>query len=251
MVSLNKILKEVFELSEKEATTYIKLLELGKATTQRLSEVTSISRITLYDILNRLISKGLSGYTIINKVKHFYVVSPKDLLKIVNEKEEKIKSVMDILKARENIVGKKPKVVIFEGRENIDLINDDVLLNAKQILVYGTSKILTRLKYKAISFIKKRLTKKIMWKGVTDSGVIGNIPFKDKSYWKYTNLRINESLKNMSTWNYIYSNKVGIISLHGDNITGIIIEDKNVYETHKVLFDMLWKGSKGLKQNNK
>ena len=78
-------LKEI-GLNEKEAIVYIALLKLGKSSTQIISKETGINRISLYDILNYLIEKGFANLIIENKIKHFFAISPKNILNKIKKK---------------------------------------------------------------------------------------------------------------------------------------------------------------------
>ena len=237
-------LKEIFGLTDKEAIVYVKLLETGQATTKRLSEITGIARTTLYDVLKSLMAKGMAGEIEIDKVKYFYAVSPEVLLKKLREKQKAFSEILPELKKREKIIGKKPQLRVFEGRKGIDIIHEDVL-KAKQIIAFGSFKILSKIaKWQTINFLKRRLSRRIKWKGVTDSSIKKAYFYNDPKYRKLTRLRIDDSLAEMPTWNYIYSNKVAILSVKKENFIGIIIEDEAINKSYKIIFEKIWKNAK-------
>ncbi|MDO8740539.1 MAG: helix-turn-helix domain-containing protein [Candidatus Woesearchaeota archaeon] len=241
-------MEEIFKelgLSDKEIKAYLKLLELGQATTQRLSEVTAINRITLYDILRYLIEKGFVGYTIIDKVKYFYATPPRNVLNMLKEKERKFVSILPELESKMEIIGKRPTFQLFEGKEGINTVNEDVLREKNEILAYGSSQIINKIiKYQAIDFMKKRIKNKIKWKGISDSGFKEHIFFEKPEYKKITVLKVDDSFKNIGTWNYIYNNKIAILSFNKENFVGIIIEDETINKTAKLIFEKLWKQAK-------
>jgi len=45
--------------------------------------------------------------------------------------------------------------------------------------------------------------------------------------------------KKLKTAMYLYNGKIAMVSLEKEPI-GIIIDEKNFYETHQMMFDMLW-----------
>ena len=236
-----EILQRLFGLSEKEAVVYLKLLELGEASIQRISEVTGINRFTLYDILEYLIKKGLAGVTIKEKIKHFYVIEPKELLKRIKKTEKDFSSIVPQLEKKKAVIGKRPKLMLFEGKKGIDSVNEDVL-KSKEILAYGSFDIPNKmLKWQTVDFLKKRLKLGIKWRGITDSSIKKAYFYKDPAYKKLTKLKIDDSLKKMSTWTYIYDDKIAILSFKKENFVGIIIKDEAISMTHHIIFEKLWK----------
>ena len=133
-------------------------------------------------------------------------------LKRVKESEKEFSFVVSELEKRRAIIGKKPNLILFEGKKGIDAVNEDVLREAKEILAYGSSELITILEWQSLDFLKKRLKLGIRWMGITDSRIKQQSFYKDQKYQKLTKLRIDDSLKEMPTWTYIYSNKVAILS---------------------------------------
>jgi HTH-type transcriptional regulator, sugar sensing transcriptional regulator len=239
---------EGWGLSPKEIKTYIALLELGEATTVRLSEIININRTTLYDILNSLIDKGIVGATVKEKVKYFYASKPQALLEILKEKEETVKKVIPILTQKMRIIGKRPKIELYEGLKGIDSIHEDVLSNAKEILAFGSYAITGKVaEYQSLDFRKKRITKKIPITAITDKSAIEIEMLKQKNYNKMTKIYIDESLSKIHTWTYIYGNKVATLSFEKEQFFGFIIESNSVAEKERLLFNKILKSARRLK----
>jgi len=239
-------LKEIFNLSNKESVIYIKLLELKQTTIRRLSEVTNITRTTIYDIISNLIKKGFVGQTKIEKVKQYYAVEPERLLQLIKEKEREFTLIIPSLKSKRGIIGKKPEIKLFEGKRGIDIIHEDIL-HTKNILAYGSFKMMEKMiKWQTIDFIKKRLKLKIKWKGITDSSIKKAYFYKDQKYQKLTELKIDENFAKTETWNYIYENKIAILSFKKETFIGIIIEDNAINKANKIIFNKMWNQTKPL-----
>jgi len=239
-----EVLQKAFNLSEKESICYLKLLELGESSVQRISKETGINRITLYDILNALIKKGIAGTIIKEKVKHFYSVEPKELLSRLKEDEKEFSSIVPELERKKAVLGEKPQILLFEGKKGIDTVNNDVL-KTKEIRAYGSFEIPKKmLEWQTINFLKKRLDLEIKWKGVTDSSIKANPLYMSEKYRRLTELKIDDSLKDIGTWTYIYNNKVAVLSFNKENFVGIIIEDEALNKTQRLIFDKLWKQAK-------
>ncbi|UZE93617.1 MAG: hypothetical protein IB618_02480 [Candidatus Pacearchaeota archaeon] len=241
------ILKEV-GLNDKEIKVYLRLLELGQSPILRLAEITGINRTSLYDILEALLKKGIVGYTIIEHIKQFYASDPKILLEQLKEKEKKLQQILPKLKEKQKIIGKKPLVEFYEGKKGIDVVHLDVLKEKQEILAYGSFTIINKLlQYQGIDFRKKRISKKIKLRGISDSSILDIKMWKKPAYRRLTQVRILEELKELPTWTHIYSDKVAILSFQKENFIGIIIHDKAVNLTQRFIFEQFWKKAKSIK----
>ena len=243
-MDINGVLQEL-GLTDKEINTYLKLIELGKTSVQRLSEITGINRVTLYSILESLIKKGMAGSTIIESSKHFYTIDPDKILEQLEERKKRFKEIIPILKEKIQTIGLKPEVQFYEGVKGIIAVESDVLNTKKEFFAYGSFDIYNKiLKYTGISFRKKRIAKKLKVTAITDSSAVHHELFEKEEYQKYSKLIILESLRNMPSWTYIYNNKVAIISFEKENPNIIVIDSKPVYEKEKMVFELLWKIAK-------
>lgn len=88
-----KILQN-FGLTESEVKLYIKLLQTGESTANDLSKKTNTNRTFTYDRLKKLIELGLISYIVKDNKKYFRSTKPKNLLEILKEREEQIKSIL-------------------------------------------------------------------------------------------------------------------------------------------------------------
>ena len=73
-------------LSDGEIKVYSTLSDLGRCTISSLHEKVGFQRRSLYDILTRLIEKGLITYVIENKKKFFQISHPTKILGYIEEK---------------------------------------------------------------------------------------------------------------------------------------------------------------------
>ncbi|MFB6246313.1 MAG: TrmB family transcriptional regulator [Candidatus Pacearchaeota archaeon] len=136
-----KALKK-FGLSDKEAETYIACLNLGTAKASVISLKSNIPRTLTYDILERLIESGLVSYSIKGGKKYFSANSPKELKRILEEKEEAVDSVLpELEKLQKEKESKKPIVEIYEGIEGMKTVMDNILRSGvSDFYAYGSSR---------------------------------------------------------------------------------------------------------------
>jgi len=77
-------------LTEGEAKVYLALSELGSSTVGPIVKKSKVAYSNIYDILNRLIDKGIVSFIIKNKTKYFQAAPPVNLLKYLENKEKEI-----------------------------------------------------------------------------------------------------------------------------------------------------------------
>lgn len=126
-----------FGLEEQEVKTYLALLDLNEATATKLAERTGIGRVNMYQIVNRLIDKGLVSYVIKNNVKYFSAADPETLLKDLQEKEHELKKILPELKKRQQLKISETKVEIYRGKEGIKTILKMILRDKKDYFMLG------------------------------------------------------------------------------------------------------------------
>src|SRR3989344_475286 len=77
-------------LTDGEIKIYLALLELGSTSTGKLTKKSGISGSKVYEVLDRLMNKGLANFIIKNGVKYFEAARPERLLDHLSEKESEI-----------------------------------------------------------------------------------------------------------------------------------------------------------------
>jgi HTH-type transcriptional regulator, sugar sensing transcriptional regulator len=88
---MNQKLLEEIGLTKGEITVYLALLKTGETTTGKIIEEAQISSGKIYEILDKLIKKGLVSYIIKEKTKYFEASSPNRILNFLKEKEQDLK----------------------------------------------------------------------------------------------------------------------------------------------------------------
>src|SRR3989344_3663074 len=131
-------LKE-FGLTDNEVKVYLACLKLGTALVQGIAKKANTYRTYTYEILKSLIEKGLVSYVIKNGKQYFEVAEPEKLLNILKEKETKINKILPDLKNIYKTSIEKPKVELYEGKEGLKTILDDIIRTKGEVLVYGST----------------------------------------------------------------------------------------------------------------
>lgn len=77
-------------LTDGEIKVYLALLEVGSSTTGPIIEKSGVSRSIIYQILEKLMQKGLTSMIIKEKTKHFQATQPSKLLEYIDERAKKL-----------------------------------------------------------------------------------------------------------------------------------------------------------------
>ena len=101
-------------LSEKEARVYLSLVELGEAPVNKITQLARLNRVTVYPVIQSLINKGFVSKFSMDKKTHFKAISPKQLLGLIKDKEQKIKSILPMMEEMEKKITETTSIEIFK-----------------------------------------------------------------------------------------------------------------------------------------
>lgn len=240
---IENILKQ-FGLTEKEIKIYLTLLPLGPSSVRKVAEESGINRGTTYDILKSLINQGLASYYHKDKKQYFSAEDPESLVQAVKNKqnslrrlEEKVTAAIPELKSLAKS-GQKPVVKFYQGARGIRNILQDVLdtmakEKAKEYCVYSSAEIREHLYQEFPDFTTQRIKSGIKVKAIA-FGQGGKEEGLDERRW------LNKE-KSSPSYILIYSNKVAMISVDSSQqLLGVVIEDKNLAATQKMIHQFVW-----------
>ena len=240
MQNINTTLHE-YGLSEKEAKIYISLLSIGSCTVNILSKKTGLVRTTTYDILKSLKDKGLVSCIVHNKIICFQATAPEKLIQILDEKKQKINSILPMLNNLHVEISNQPSVELYEGKEGIKSIYQDVLDEKKPLSAFSnTHYIFNVLPFFVPNFIKNRVKRNIRLRLLNEKTKESVKLMKKKDREELRETRFIPELKSMAITEYIYGDKVAILSTNPDDPFGILIRNKDYAKTQRLLFDLLW-----------
>ena len=160
---------EKFGLSDNEIKVYISCLQLGSSSVTRIAEKANVYRTLTYEVLKSLLEKGLASYVIKEKKKFFEATKPKQLIHILDEKEKIIEKVLPDLEKIYKIAPKKPAVTLFEGKEGMKAIFEDILTTKKDFYALSTVRYLKELfQFYFPHFVERRVKAGIYAKLIVD-----------------------------------------------------------------------------------
>lgn len=138
------IIKETLKnlgLEEKEAGIYLALLELGESSVFEISKKSGVKRPTAYIILQSLEKKGFVSKVIKSKKTLF---TPQHPQKLVAEAEIRLKELQEVMPQMESLFRReenRPRVMIYEGKDELDRAYDESFITKGEIVWMGTLKL--------------------------------------------------------------------------------------------------------------
>src|SRR3989338_1787524 len=122
-------------LNRRESICYSALLELGSSKIGIICKKTKIPSSKIYEILDKLIERGLVSYVIRGKIRHYQASDPKILMNYIEEKKKKIEEILPQLLLKQKLA-KKQSVEIFEGQKALFSLFLDLIQDAKPKELY-------------------------------------------------------------------------------------------------------------------
>ncbi|MBS3145083.1 hypothetical protein J4208_05880 [Candidatus Woesearchaeota archaeon] len=233
-------------LTEKESEVYLALIELGSSSAGQIIQKTGLHRAVVYDLLERLIEKGLVGHVIKGRKKYFESTNPKKLLDIVKEKEMKIRgilpSLLELSQFKESL-----DVKIYKGKEGIKTVFEDILREkpGEWLSLGSGGETFHLLPAFLTEFHKNRVKEKIKGRGllINNSSAIKRGEILSKM--SLTEIRYLPKTIVTPTVINIYNTRVALYAVTKDKIPFIIlIENEQLAHSFKEYFESLWKISK-------
>ena len=120
--------KEAFKqagMTDGEIKVYLAMLEIGESTTGPIIEKSGIARSISYQILERLIEKGLASFIIKNNTRYYQAANPEKIVEYSKKEIEKAKeNLIDIEKILPDLLEKqktnpKSQATIYLGYKGI------------------------------------------------------------------------------------------------------------------------------------
>jgi HTH-type transcriptional regulator, sugar sensing transcriptional regulator len=243
MKNVEKKLKK-FGFSEKEASIYIAILELGEASASNIANKSGQNRTTTYSILSQLVREGVVKKTKKKTKTFFFVEDVNNLNDSLKQKKRVLNDLLPELSALHNILPSKPKITFYEGEggmRDFYLHILDTLLPGDFIYEYFGSNNLENIMSEefAYFYFHERTKRKIPIKIIaTESSFSKRMKDEQEKFLREVKfVKDNDFTANMQ----IFKRGVGIIS-YKDDFMGVIIESVDVYKMMKMSFDLAWQG---------
>lgn len=236
-------------LSSEEAKIYLACLEINGGPVSIIARKAGVHRVSCYHTLENLLQKQLLSQYNKNGVKYFAPEPPEQLLKLAEEKVNLTKGLLPELLSLTSATAFRPKIRFYEGREGIERVFNESLTAKKEILGYtNLHDIVTFFPDFFREYTHAKLKKGIKTRYLSPT-TVETVHVMDQFLPKKFDPNLLEILlvnKNQFLFEnevVIFGNSVGIVSLHRDELLGVIIESPTFARTMKAVFDLAWLGA--------
>lgn len=235
-------LKEL-DLTNTEIKVYISLLELGPSLASKISQKTVVERAVTYHILEKLIRKGIVAYVIRENRKYFSATEPEKLKDLLKEKEAMLNELIPELAKLRKPEETPLSVEVFRGVEGLKTILEDLIRDRKPYYIIGyTGKAPQIAKFWYIHWNKRRIKNKVQRFLLIHKGQ------KKLEALKYplTKVKIlpEKTIQEAKTSTIVYDRDKVVIFLPLEEFAAIRIKNKEMHDSYKQYFGLLWKSSK-------
>jgi len=237
---MNKEILRQVGLTDYEAEVFLALLSNGQMSAYELAEKAGLYRQVTYDSLKRLGEKGFVSSVTEGKTKLFKAIDPKLILEFLNEKTENYKQILPEL-SKLNESAKQPlSVESYKGKNVVRIALRDIINNLKstggEILCTAVEESIPLAKYKTIcdQYERDMIRFKIKERVIIREGDKGIFQRGTSKYRKIPKKYFNPNPVQ------IYGDNVQTI-VWGNPDYLIIIRNKEVAESYRKQFELLWK----------
>ncbi len=232
-------------LSANEAEIYENLLKEGESSVGDITKNTAIHRRNIYDVLNRLIEKGLVIEVVDNKENFYQPVDPHKLMEFIHQQEESLVNIMPDLRKMYDQKPEHNQAFVYRGISGWKNYMRDILRIGEDVHIIATKGAWLDPQFESFFawFWKEAKRKKIKFKFLLDAEVIE----KKHAILKYikSDYKIIPKKYSTATSVDVFGDHVIIASSFKDGslsddfmVTSII--DKNLAASFRIWFDFMW-----------
>jgi hypothetical protein len=224
---------------------YIALLELGPSKAGTLIKFTAIQNSVMHLTLGKLSAQGFVSYIRRGKIKIFQAAEPQSLLRLVDERRQRLQAVLPQLEALRN-KAQMPEAEIYEGMHGLRNMCFKLIENTKKgdnFLFFGFSCSNSQWEQQVYQFYREytfiRLDRGLKIRGIAHESMK---PRFIEHSWPHTNIRFVPfpTLRNMS----ICNNRVIIVPWE-ETQTSFLITSNSFAQNCLDYFNEVWGTTRG------
>ncbi len=141
---MNYTILEKLGFTETESKIYMILLRLGSTHVTPIIKKAELHRATVYDVLDRLIEKGIVSY-VIKEGKRFYEAAAPERFEVILEEKQKeleeqretFKQIKPQLEGLKKLSKQKQEAEIYQGKQGLKTVLEEVLRQKETFYALG------------------------------------------------------------------------------------------------------------------
>lgn len=229
-------------LSDNEVSVYLSALSMPATTITQLARAAGLKRTTAYSVVDTLKMKGLIRVEIKGFKKLYKAENPQHLKQVLCLKQEQLDDVLPDLLRLYTVEGSDSFIKYYEGVESVKVLYNEVLDHFQKGDIYYA--IGHTADWHAIDnrFFSKYVERRARY--TIDIRLLLQVSKRAEHYSKYAK-NFNQEVRLLPESNKITTNilvlrdKVIFQPLHPP-ILALVVENKNIIETHKEMFEIMW-----------
>lgn len=240
---------EFLGFTNEETKVYLTCLEFGELPISTISKITKIWRVNLYYHSQRLVDKWYLSFYQKNWIKIFVAENPQIF---INKEKEKLNIANKVFPELLAILSKssnRPKIQFFEWENWIKTIFERFLIQKNSEIVTFSNFERVNEFFKNNDFLENHFdnriksnikTRFISPKTKVSEDFVKKILLNNISSNLLEVFLIPSSNFFFSSEISIFSNSIAILNLNKENPIWVLIENKELYDTQKAIFDLAW-----------
>lgn len=242
---MHREILEELGLSQNEAKIYEGLLDMGQSSVPDISLKIGVNKRNIYDIIPKLLKRGLIYQIAGIKENKYAPVSPKKLSDLIWEKQTRLNEILPHLNRQFEKASTEEAVYIYKGREGFKNYLRDILAEGKDVFFIGAKGgwFDKELQTFVQEFLKKADKKHIKYRHVFDSEVKKLAPDLLKTLGKpYRFLPSKYSTTGAIDifGDYIVTFSGLTLKNITEDVTLVVIRNKELAQCYRTWFQFMW-----------
>ncbi|MFH1071899.1 MAG: helix-turn-helix domain-containing protein [Nanoarchaeota archaeon] len=244
-------------LTEGEIKVFLALLELGSSTSGPIVEKSGISRSIIYQILEKLMHKGLVSSLFREKTMYFQAAEPAKLLEFIDDREERLKENRAIVEKLlpelllKQKFSKKSQTSMYFGYRGLRTAHEHLYLKLKKGEEYcylgvpsGQSEELHAYwKKDHLRRIRDGIRCRLLFNKDTSKSVL-----KNRNAYKLCDARYMESNIKTPAGFMTYKDTIVIMILDSPSTIAVEIVNQDIADSFQAYFEEFWRRSRKFKK---
>ena len=238
-----EILEEL-GLTKTEIKMYLTLLELGSSSAGKILSKSKLPNSTVHRGLNSLIEKGLINFILNGRRKVYQATDPENFFEFMEDKKRRFQEILPELKEKQKSSEKKEKASIYQGIRGIKEVYN-IMINAKgkEYNTFGGGSVTVEIMGDSwwLNLHKRRVANNLKSRQIFDKTVrkIGkDIEKNPLTKIKYVDEKFAQFQETVIVGDFV------AIAVFSEDPYAFLIHDKNVANSYRKHFELLWKSAK-------
>lgn len=232
-------------LTPGEAKVYLAMIHIGPSRVGKIVEMSGVSQSKIYNVLDRLILKGLASYNLQDNIKYFQSLEPSRLHEYIQRKEDEVRRQKEALT---QIISDLSKNVNAAKRSTSEIFIGERSLRSAYMTLLSDSKRGDILRYfypypnahENASPFYSRFYKYQKSKGLVERGIVHS-DFKNSQHFKEIPKDVKLRHVNFPLPGTIDIFVDKLLIIDWKTITGILITSSEIAGIFVDYFDSIWK----------